>query len=324
VDKFGELLGGVIFTLTRTHSYDPVTDTFTDIIDEPTVVQDNLFPDINPVFGQFRVIHLPLGSYTLEETFPIPGYDPDTTVVSFNLTDTDPFFNVEDPFVNTWSKRAFVGSTYAARQAYLESIGLTLNTQELAPVDDAVLIPADAVRYPLANVLVNDFEQHGDDPLTIVDVGIPSMGGTAELIDGMIYYTPSYAFDNRLVESFSYTVSNGTVTETAMITPYSHGAASRLDLNADGFVAPLDALLVIRELNVDGPRPLQEFETPDATAADTNGDRYLSALDALLVLHHMTESPTTFQAIMAPPQTPGGNTAALDYVFRQLDEDDPL
>ncbi len=72
-----------------------------------------------------------LGRYTLTESVPVPGYDPDLFVETFEITTNDRFHVATHIFFNTWSKRAFVGSTLALRLAYLEQIGLA--EAELTP-----------------------------------------------------------------------------------------------------------------------------------------------------------------------------------------------
>ncbi len=101
-----------------------MTGQFTDIVDVPITVVDNLFPDVNPVFGLFTVEGLPLGRYDLLESMPIPGYDLDPFVETFELTETDCYHVAEHMWKNTWTKRAFVGSTYALRLDYLREIGI--------------------------------------------------------------------------------------------------------------------------------------------------------------------------------------------------------
>ncbi len=62
-----------------------------------------------------------------------------------------------------------------------------------------------------------------------------------------------------------------------------------LDINGDQLVTPLDALLVINELNSTGPGPLHSRTALGGVPVflDSNGDGYLSALDALLVINEL-------------------------------------
>ena len=61
------------------------------------------------------------------------------------------------------------------------------------------------------------------------------------------------------------------------------------DVNADGLVTPLDALLVIIEINALGPHGLTVL--PGGTAPplflDVSGDDFLGSLDALLVINYL-------------------------------------
>ena len=55
-------------------------------------------------------------------------------------------------------------------------------------------------------------------------------------------------------------------------------------MNGDGYVSPLDALLLINALNTSGARPLVGVNV-SSTYWDVSGDTYLSPLDALLVIN---------------------------------------
>ncbi|MCA9202024.1 MAG: hypothetical protein KDA59_03225, partial [Planctomycetales bacterium] len=69
---------------------------------------------------------------------------------------------------------------------------------------------------------------------------------------------------------------------------------NRHDVNADRQVSPIDALLVINQLNATGSRPLSshsdaEGESTFAGYIDTNGDESLSPIDALLVINVLAD-----------------------------------
>jgi Dockerin type I domain len=57
-----------------------------------------------------------------------------------------------------------------------------------------------------------------------------------------------------------------------------------VDVNADGVISPLDALLVINYLNTALRLPPPEFQKP---YLDVSGDDAISPLDALLVINHL-------------------------------------
>ena len=63
---------------------------------------------------------------------------------------------------------------------------------------------------------------------------------------------------------------------------------NQLDVDQSGNVVPLDALMVINDLNLSGARQLSA-KSADYTGplCDTSGDGFLSALDALLVINSL-------------------------------------
>ncbi len=67
--------------------------------------------------------------------------------------------------------------------------------------------------------------------------------------------------------------------------------ANRLDVNNDGFVSAIDALLVINDMNNNGARPLSSGGEGEGGTThnfiDVNGDRYVTAIDALMVINHL-------------------------------------
>ena len=75
------------------------------------------------------------------------------------------------------------------------------------------------------------------------------------------------------------------------------------DVTRDGNVVPLDALLVINELNQTGggmlsdPRTVAEQERPDF---DTNGDGFLSSVDALIVVNAVNAGSGEGESDLAP------------------------
>ncbi len=59
------------------------------------------------------------------------------------------------------------------------------------------------------------------------------------------------------------------------------------DVNADGFVTPVDALLVINDINTFGSRVLPKDFVEDSAYVDASGDQSVSPIDALLVINHL-------------------------------------
>lgn len=70
-------------------------------------------------------------------------------------------------------------------------------------------------------------------------------------------------------------------------------AVNRLDVDASGFVAPIDVLLVVNDINQNGARTLPANKPAGYTGplCDTSGDGLVSALDALLVVNAINQFP---------------------------------
>jgi len=83
-------------------------------------------------------------------------------------------------------------------------------------------------------------------------------------------------------------------------------SADRHDVNGDGVVSPIDALIVINDLNRYGARsllassPLAFDGGSDMRAMDVNDDGYLSSIDALMVINFLDREPVSADA---PPAT---------------------
>ncbi|WP_203328907.1 dockerin type I domain-containing protein [Candidatus Laterigemmans baculatus] len=72
-----------------------------------------------------------------------------------------------------------------------------------------------------------------------------------------------------------------------------------LDANNDGIVSPLDALVVINDLNRIGGRILDASD-PEGPFVDINGDGWLSPLDALQVVNYLNRMPSHGEGIPLP------------------------
>ena len=162
------------------------------------------------------------------------------------------------------------------------------------------------------DVVANDTDLDGTIvPGSVTIVQDPADGTVVNNFDGTVTYTPDSGFTG--VDIFTYTVRDdfnsvsnvATVRVTvAFIGPPWQNPDNPLDVNRDGFVVPLDALLVINEINARGSRPLDDppldeppFEPPPYL--DVNGDRFLSPLDALVVINALN-NPQPVLAVAAP------------------------
>lgn len=145
------------------------------------------------------------------------------------------------------------------------------------------------------DVLANDSDPEGPlVPATLqVVAGFGPTKGIATVVNGAIRYTPTPSVTGS--DSFRYQVadangvfSTATVTLTIRQTPSAwQNPLRQLDVNADSFVTPIDALLIINLLNTAGSGALAGRTPPIPTQpyVDTSGDSALTSLDALLVIN---------------------------------------
>jgi hypothetical protein len=103
----------------------------------------------------------------------------------------------------------------------------------------------------------------------------------------------STSLDLAVVQNQSYVIYvSGTESVAARLTLDQSGtytnALMPLDVNADGMVSPLDALLIINRLNASGAR-FMSGPNSAAPYCDTNADLMITPVDALLVINHLNE-----------------------------------
>ena len=67
-------------------------------------------------------------------------------------------------------------------------------------------------------------------------------------------------------------------------------ARNPLDVNDNSFISPLDALLVINELNRSGSHSLPDIRPSNEFYYDVSGDTFITPRDALLVINHLNQS----------------------------------
>ena len=131
-------------------------------------------------------------------------------------------------------------------------------------------------------------------------------------------------------ETFTLTLSdpeNGQLTDQATATvtiqnddflPASPWQNKQMpeDVDNDGFIVPLDALLVINDLNNVGARALPNPPEPPNVPPpfiDVNGDDFVSPVDALMIINYLNAPPTAAkpaQPALATTTT-GGSAEAI-------------
>ena len=163
------------------------------------------------------------------------------------------------------------------------------NGEEYAAVENQML------EATVPGVLSNDADVDGD-VMQAVLVSATRYGSLQLSPDGSFSYTPNINFNRE--DSFTYKVSDGTETsQSATVTivvatayPWHNGTLS-VNVNSDGYVTPLDALLVINELNKGGSRKLPTDRPRPLTSpfTDVSRDGYMTPIDALLVINYLNK-----------------------------------
>lgn len=189
-----------------------------------------------------------------------------------------------------------ISATDSSGQTVSDTFILTVT-----PVDDAPEAVADSYEVPqgelltIANpaqgVLANDTDPEGD-TLSAVLVSGPSNSDAFTLNpDGTFTYDHRFS-TGQAADTFTYRATDGTgqsveTTVTITITdpppPLHQNPSQNLDVNADGFITPIDALLIINYLNGNGSGSVDGL-APPPPYRDVNGDNFIAPNDVLLVI----------------------------------------
>ena len=140
------------------------------------------------------------------------------------------------------------------------------------------------------NILGNDSDSDGTlDPSSVQIAGQPTTGTVEVLADGTVTYTPATDFFGE--DSFAYVVSDnlGTTSNVAEVLirvqrSRWQNPTGNLDVNDDGVVSPLDALLVINYLNSGAEPFLPTSGVVPPPFYDVNGDEFVTPIDALRII----------------------------------------
>lgn len=97
----------------------------------------------------------------------------------------------------------------------------------------------------------------------------------------------------------------------------SSTSQSKLDVNGDGHVTPLDALLILNHLNAQTEiSATDEFDVGNDAYFDMNGDAFVTALDALLVINQLNSAPSADSAEGEAPIA----SSPLQYAFVDIED----
>jgi VCBS repeat-containing protein len=175
------------------------------------------------------------------------------------------------------------------------TVTVDYNAPPIAVNDSAQLTRNTSTTIP---ILANDSDVDGVlVPSSVALITSPTNGSVTVNPNGSVTYKPTTGYVGS--DRFTYTVrdNDGTVSNVATVDisvianplPWRNPQFF-LDVNADGFVSPIDALLIINDLNYRGARrlpnpPQAPFEPPPYL--DVSGDGFVSPNDALLVINHL-------------------------------------
>ena len=195
-----------------------------------------------------------------------------------------------------------------------------------APVaqDDTFTVNEDTANTTLAVLLDNGNGPDSDldgDPLNIVSVGLPDQGGTATINDNgtpgdptddvLIDYAPAANFVG--IEAFTYTITDGALIDTAMVT------VTVVNANAAAPVA-LDDTFTVLEDSEDNPLDVLANDT-DADPGDTLTITFVDTsgtVGTALINNKGTPSDPTDDVIDYTPQTGFSGTDSFSYTIQDM------
>ena len=217
-------------------------------------------------------------------------------------------FASTNPYV-VWTEAAAITNA-AGSPAPVQAVYLRVNQTGLTLVDDVTQMTKFGSRQ--VEVLANDLNLFGEIPGRIVQFDdrsveagqelqfVSELGAVVTVLStGEVSYDPRGVAAFRrlrrgqsLSETFEYQVNNFVNRASANVTFTVNGLnawnnlRNVLDVNDDGSVTALDALLIINELNTLGARSLIESEMVNFTRfIDVNDDGFVTAIDALLLIN---------------------------------------
>lgn len=121
-------------------------------------------------------------------------------------------------------------------------------------------------------------------------VAASPLDGAASFLFTPVPFGPDLSFDFGDVDALPL-VGNfdpPVVQDPASLAGDYTNRADPLDVNGDGVISPLDAVLVVNNLNVSGPRLFTSTaRTTTGPFLDVNGDRFMTTLDAQLIIIHL-------------------------------------
>ena len=210
------------------------------------------------------------------------------TTINVVATDTTGRF-VSDSFILTVTP--VNDPPVANPDFYATPQGVTLVTTD--PLGILTATPLDD------GVLANDKDPEGDS-MTASIVTTPTRGTVTLNANGTFTYTPgptalfgsTDTFTYRAIDAFGAASPQTTVTITIgrAPAPAYQNPSQQWDVNADGFISPIDVLILVNLLNSRGSSiPVAGLPGPP-DYVDVNGDNFVTPLDVLAVIDKINSS----------------------------------
>lgn len=221
------------------------------------------------------------GSVTLEQ---LPSFG--TAIVNADGTVSyRPALNYRGTDTFTYRVRDVLGAV-----SNIATVNILVNDPPVANNDQTYTVRNTPVDI---DVLLNDRDPDGTlDPTSVTITSGPSTGTAVALANGKIRFTPANDFVGTATLSYTVKDNVGTTSNVAqvqiqVISSSYQNPSNRLDVNADGFITAIDALIIINDLNRNGPRQLVPGAFIPPPFLDTDGNNFVNSIDILQVINFL-------------------------------------
>jgi subtilisin-like proprotein convertase family protein len=259
----------------------------------------------------------------------LTGTDPEGKDLTFEIV-SDPSHGtlsrnfpevVYQPALNYYGPDSFTFKVKDDRfESEVATVTINVTAENDPPVPTADEAATDEDTAVEIDVLENDTDVDGDTLSVILTATESGKGANLSVTaDGKIRYNPGVSEQvQQLIgavagnpastetDTFNYTVRDGSVDRTATVTVLVsgindwHNPDEGLDVNGDGVVVAIDALIVINELNALGARPLPGVVGAPPFFFDTLVDNEITPFDVLVVVNWLNQKAVEGEAFQAP------------------------
>lgn len=169
-------------------------------------------------------------------------------------------------------------------------VTVTVNSAPVAGNDNAITFKNEPIDI---NVAGNDSDLDGSIDLSSVNIEqLPNNGTVDVLGNGIVRFTPTTSFAGNV--SFSYTIKDNVGTPSNVATVSVNVLNSKwqnpqiaLDVNADGTISPIDALILVNYINAGNEGFLPNTGIVPAPYLDPTGDEFITPIDVLQVINFL-------------------------------------